>query len=300
MSTSAKHVMLDIANKTGNLKPIVGDNKKALVKILTSMIYDIQTVCEANGITIMASYGTALGAYRHNGFIPWDDDADVCLLRHDWERLRDNFDSLFQGKYILEAPQYGSRDTQMTWGKIYLPGTKYVEIFNEGTPYNKGVFLDVFVIDNLSDNSIVRAIDIFVAKYLKSAINSMAYFKYPGKNLTLFMSSSLTTKIYFYLRKLLGALMSIRSHKVWCDTYDKYVSRHKNTKLTISDYNDIITPADEWLPVKKIQFEDIQINVPNNIEKYLERAYGKNYMQLPPEEKREQHFCIELDFGKYK
>ena len=49
-----------------------------------------------------------------------------------------------------------------------------------------------------------------------------------------------------------------------------------------------------------MQFEDIQINVPNNIEKYLERAYGKNYMQLPPKEKREQHFCVELDFGKYK
>ena len=123
--------MLDIANKTGNLKPIVEKDRKTLVKILTNMIYDIQTVCEANGITIMASYGTALGAYRHKGFIPWDDDADICMLRHDWEKLRDNFETLFQGKYILEAPLFGIHDTQMTWGKIYLPETKYVEIFNE-------------------------------------------------------------------------------------------------------------------------------------------------------------------------
>ena len=300
MNINAKYVMLDIANKTGNLKPIVEKDRKTLVKILTNMIYDIQTVCEANGITIMASYGTALGAYRHKGFIPWDDDADICMLRHDWEKLRDNFETLFQGKYILEAPLYGIHDTQMTWGKIYLPETKYVEIFNEGAPYNKGVFLDVFVIDYLSDNSFVRSVDMFIAKHLKSAINSIAYYKYAGKNLTLFMSSTFGTKIYFNLRKLLGVMMSIRSHKAWCDTYDKFVSRHKNTKFTISNYSGIITPASEWLPAKKMQFEDIQINVPNNIEKYLERAYGKNYMQLPPKEKREQHFCVELDFGKYK
>lgn len=298
MNINAKYVMLDIANKTGNLKPIGEEDRKELVRILTRMIYDIQTVCESSGITIMASYGTALGAYRHKGFIPWDDDADVCILRSDWEKLRDNFDALFDGKYVLEAPQYGSHDTQMTWGKIYLPGTKYVEIFNEGTPYNKGVFLDVFVIDNLSDNKLIRSIDMFIAKHLKSAINSMTYFKYPGNNLSLFMSYTWSTKIYYHLRKLLGAMLSFRSHKAWCDTYDKFVSRHKNSQLTISNYSGIITPADEWLPAKKIQFEDIMINVPNNIEKYLERAYGKNYMQLPPEDKREQHFCVELDLGK--
>ena len=90
-------------------------------------------------------------------------------------------------------------------------------------------------------------------------------------------------------------MMSFKSHKEWCDIYDKYVSRHKDKKYTISDYHDIITPADEWLPAKKIKFEDIQINVPNNIEKYLERAYGDTYMELPPVENREQHFCIEID-----
>ena len=102
---------------------------------------------------------------------------------------------------------------------------------------------------------------------------------------------------YFRFRQLLGFLMSFKSHKEWCDIYDKFVSRHKNKKFTISDYLDIITPADEWLPAKKIRFEDIQINVPNNIEKYLERAYGNTYMELPPIENREQHFCIEIDFG---
>lgn len=299
MKVNAKNIMLEIANKTGKLKPISNGDRIKLKRILLDMIYDIQTACENHGITIMAAYGTALGAYRHNGFIPWDDDADFCILREEWEMLRDNFDSIFNGKYILEAPQYGTHDTQMTWGKIYLPGTTYVEIFNEGTPYNKGIFIDVFVVDSLAENKLISKTDVCIAKLMKFAINSLKFYKYSGRTLNKFMSFSVSTFIYFNLRKCLGFLMSFKSHKEWCDIYDKFVSRHRNTINTISNYSGIITPLSEWLPAQKMQFENIKINVPNNIELYLERAYGKNYMKLPPEEKREQHFCIELDFGEY-
>lgn len=299
MKKSAKYLMLDFANRSGKLKPIGEEERLQLQRILTNMILDVQTVCENNGITVMAAYGTALGAYRHHGFIPWDDDADLCMTRSDWEKFRDNFNALFNDKYILEASQYGSHDTQMTWAKMYLPQTKFVEIFNECTPYSKGIFLDIFVIDSISDNVVVRKLDMFVAKYLKFAINSMAYYTYPGKYLKMFMKSTNKMKLYFRIRQIVGFIMSVRSHKQWCDTYDKFVSRHKNTKMTISDYTDIITPVEEWLPAKKIAFGDIMINVPQNIEKYLERAYGPSYMQLPPEDKREQHFCIELDFGPF-
>lgn len=297
MKTNAKYLMLDFANKTGKIKPINDEQQKYLHRILTTMISDIQAVCDKNGISLMAAYGTALGAYRHKGFIPWDDDADVCVIRKDWEKLRDNFDSYFKGKYILEAPQYGKNDTQMTWGKIYIPDTKFVEIFNEGTPYNKGIFLDVFVMDFLSDNLIVRRIDLYIAKFLRSAINSITYYRYPGNSLTQFMTSTKNMKFYFRMRQLLGLMMSFKTHREWCDIYDKFVSRHKK-QARIGDYQVAIMSENEWLlPVKKIKFEDIQINVPNNIEKYLERIYGKTYMELPPIENREQHFCIEIDFG---
>lgn len=296
MNISAKHVMLKLANTTDRLKPISKDEQIVLKRILTETLYDIQETCKMHNITTMAAYGTALGAYRHRGFIPWDDDADICIMRHDWEKLRDNFELIFKGKYCLEAPQYGGRDTQMTWGKIYIPNTRYVEILNEGTPYNKGIFIDVFVIDALSDNLLIRKMDIFIAKYLKSVINSILYYKYPGKTLQEYMSSSISTSLYFKCRRFLGFLFSFKSHREWCDIYDKFVSRHRDTTLTISNYSGIITPIEEWFPIKKITFETIQINVPNNIEKYLERAYGKNYMKLPSKENREQHFCIEMNF----
>lgn len=291
--------MLDFANRTGQLKPIGEIERQQLQRVLTNMVLDIQTVCENNGITVMAAYGTALGAYRHQGFIPWDDDADLCMTRSDWEKFRDNFDELFKGDYILEAPQYGKQDTQMTWGKIYLPRTKYVEIFNENTPYNKGIFVDIFIIDYLSDNRYVRMFDTFITQSLSFAINSISYYKYQGETLKAFRASTKEVRSYFRLRRVVGFIMSIRSHKAWCDTYDRYISRHKNTKLTKIHCTDRPIPADVWLPVKKTQFVDISMNVPHSIEKYLERMYGESYMQLPPEEKREQHFCIELDFGQF-
>ena len=65
------------------------------------------------------------------------------------------------------------------------------------------------------------------------------------------------------------------------------------------NYDDAVTLRGAWFPVKKIKFENIMANVPNDIEGYLNMAFGPKYMELPPEDKREQHFCVELDFGEY-
>ena len=74
--------------------------------VYLQMMQKILSVCMSNGITVTLSGGSALGAIRHHGFIPWDDDMDMNIPRKDFESLKENFDDLFGGEYLLSSPNY--------------------------------------------------------------------------------------------------------------------------------------------------------------------------------------------------
>ena len=298
LKISARYYLLDASNKSGKLFPISGERARRLKSVLTYMLYDFQTRCELNGITPFLVYGSALGAYRHKGFIPWDDDVDVAMTRDDWNHLKTIFEDVFSDKYELEGPNYGNKDAAVTWGKIFLKGTKFVELININTPYNKGIYLDIFIIDGMADNKLIRTFDYTFARCMRFVANSLAYYNYPSDLMNEIMSVSWNTKIYLWSRKLIGFMFSWISHKRLISFFDRFVSRHTNSKDTIIDYYDGITRRGAWFPVKKTPFETILANVPPNLEEFLESVYGKDYMKLPPENQRQHHFCVELDFGE--
>ena len=294
----ADFYLLDAVIKSKKLSPVNGDKARKLKNVLTSMLYDLQTRCEQNKITPFLVYGSALGAYRHKGFIPWDDDVDVAMTREDWNRFKTIFEEVFSDKYELEGPNYGNKDSSAAWGKIFLKGTRYVELIYLNTPYNKGIFIDVFIIDGLADNKLLRTFDYSIARGMRFIGNSKVFYTYPSDLLNEIMSSSWNTKVYLWLRKTIGFLFSWISHKKWICLYDRFVSRHTKSKYTIMNYEHAITERNAWFPVRKIPFETILANVPHDIESYLTSAYGPTYMELPPENKRTQHYCVELDFGE--
>ena len=294
MSLKARHVILDVANKNNILKPIEGKAAAKLKEVSTKMLADVMSVFEQHGLQAFVAYGTALGAYRHKGFIPWDDDIDIAMPRNDYNYLRENFSEMFGDRYDYEAPKYKDKDTCTFWGKIYLPNSKFVEITNINTPYNKGIFIDVFPIDGLNDNCLVRWFDIKVCTFMRFIANSMTYYNYPSEDLESVLSFSTKTKLYLYFRKIIGFVFSWVSHRRWSCWYDSFISRYTQSKETICTYEDSISVRGGWFPLKKIQFEDIEVNVPHNIESYLTTNYGPLFMELPPEEKRERHFCVEL------
>lgn len=296
MQFKAKYHVLDAVNKSKILMPVTGEKAVKLKQTLTKILDDFQIRCEKNGITPFLVYGSALGAVRHQGFIPWDDDIDVALTREDWNKLKAIFKDVFSDKYDLEGPNYGDKDSFSAWGKVFLKNTRYVEIFNVNTPYNKGIFIDVFIIDGLSDNFVVRKFDYVIARIMRFIANSMPFYQYPNDVMTKVMSTTKDAKRYLKFREFIGFCFSWVSHKRWLSWYDHFISRHEKSKHTIMNYDDAITKRGAWFPVKKVAFENIMVNVPNDVDEYLKAAFGPTYMELPPEDKREQHFCVDLDF----
>lgn len=301
MVTSAKEIMNKLARESSLLKIVDGEMQKNLQGILLAMLDDVHTVCVKNHIKYSLCGGTLLGAVRHKGFIPWDDDIDIMMPRSDWEHFKGIFEKELGKEYILEAPNYVDKDCKVTWGKIYKKGTTLMEIQDLKTPYCNGIFLDIFIMENVSDSKFIRAIDAKVSDFMKGVATSMVYYKYPNDLLDAFYGSTPESKRYYQMRRFLGFLFSWCSHKRWCSWFDRYVSRHKEGQYTTvptgrKNYIGEMLPNGYFATTVPIEFSGHTFYAFRDWEITLLNLYGKSYMQLPPEDKRERHFVYKLEF----
>ncbi len=245
---------------------------------LLEMLKWFHNTCEANGFVYYALGGTLIGAVRHQGFIPWDDDIDVGMPRPEYERfiefMRQNPDE----RYVLEAP-LEHKDFVQTACKLYDTTTTFVE----KNPYKtrRGIFLDVFPIDGVGDTP-----EECQKTYKKfSHTNHLVLMKVcsfrKGRGFIKNASLVVGRLLPYSWRKKIKKLNDIgRAHE-----YDK--SKYVGNLMGSWGSREIVER--EWLgePVKR-KFEDGEVNCPQNSDAYLTNIYG-DYMQLPPEDKRQGH-----------
>ncbi len=306
MAISAKTIMNDLARSSNLLKEVAGDDRKNLQLTLVTMMQDIHNVCEKYHIGYSLVGGSCLGAIRHQGFIPWDDDIDIAMLREDWEKFKSFFEDELGDKYVMEAPRFGNKDCKTTWAKVYKKGTVLEEIQDGSVPFEKGVFIDIFFYENVSDNKWVRTFDAVMSDFLKGVATSIIYYKYPNELIKKFYDATPETRRYYRMRRCLGFLFSFVSHKNFCALYDRFVSRHKRSSILMTiptgrkNYKGETIQRSLWEPLQLAKFENAKFYVLADSHGYLKTLYGDNYMQLPPEEKRERHFVVRLELDSCK
>ncbi len=136
-------------------------HQNAMLRILK----EIHRICDLHGISYMLFAGSALGAVRHEGFIPWDDDLDVVMLREDYERFlalapreldRETF--FLQAEFTPEWPMFFS--------KMRLNGTTCLEKYHPKCPHHQGVYVDIFPCDRAYDNQILRKLQYYASKII--------------------------------------------------------------------------------------------------------------------------------------
>lgn len=259
---------------------------------LLCMFKWFHTFCEENNLTYYALGGTALGAVRHNGFIPWDDDIDIGMPRPFYERLvRILKEENTFGRYVIEYP-LEKKDSMYPFLKLYDTSTTLVE--NVRKHPKRGIFIDIFPLDGIGD-SLEDSIHnykkiVFWINLLNTKICALRKGRSWKKNIAIILSGLLPNKMLgkeVLIKKINGFGKAIDYNKsAYCiNLFGAWKEREISEK--------------QWFGTPRpVRFEDVLIYVPEKVEKYLTNLYG-NYMQLPPAEERlTHHDFIELDLEK--
>lgn len=257
---------------------------RCLQGIQIELLQEVDRICRKHKIHYNMVGGTMLGAIRHGGYIPWDDDADIGFLRTEYERFREVCKrELNTEKYYFQE----IRDTngyRWGYGKLRRKNTKFVRLGQEFMPYEQGIFIDLFPMDNVPDNIILRKFH-FCSCYLlrKFLWSEVGYRVEKNKG-----------------RRLLYGLMRLVPRRALIKWYELLISANAHRK---TDMVRILTfPAPRgtygfyrrwFLQRDRYQFESITLTGAKDYEGYLKHKFG-NYMELPPEEERKIHPVSEL------
>ena len=267
--------------------------KQTLLEIYKDILY----VCTENNIVCFLGGGSCLGAVRHNGFIPWDDDLDLLLFRHDYEKLPSLLNKYYGDKYAIIGPHY-IRNNPFNFIKVEKKGTLIRTLFDDETD-TFGIAIDIFPIDSIPSNRLSNLIHgIILNSIFYIAICTKLYQKPTMADKVLFDTKEGKKKLLF--RKIVGFLFSWFHYSKWMLIGDKIASKSYKSEVTaipsgrLHYFGEIHNLQVYFPPIKK-SFEGIESFIPNDYDKYLSALYG-DYMQIPPPEKREKHFIVDIKF----
>ena len=264
------------------------------------ILEDFLDLCRRHDLTCFGFAGTGIGALRHKGFIPWDDDIDVGLLRPDYEAFLRYAKEELGDKYIVMNVREDPNFPLMTT-RLMLRGTKFREEALQNIKCELGIFLDIYPFDQASDDE---------AQFKKQCRDAWFY----SKLLILRSIPFPVLPVRGWKAKLVHAATALihagmvvcRISKGWLagkchEASTRYQNAPRTRRLsyfcdTTPDMN--LWDYDDLFPLKSLPFEDLELSFGWNLDKSLTRMYG-DYMTLPPVEHRKNHFPFELDFGPY-
>ncbi|MBQ6670250.1 MAG: LicD family protein [Firmicutes bacterium] len=255
-----------------------------LKKIQICLLDSFDGFCRRNGIHYWLDYGTLLGAVRHKGFIPWDDDVDISMLREDYEKAASLYNVQSDGRFVFQT-QSNTKDSCYPFGKLIDSNTVLYEYGETGI--ETGVYIDVFVYDNAPDDK-EKSDRVFRKRDLLGRI----------RRLQLPMRKGMTGKKKMAY-KIGSTIMHLFPRGLINRALDKNARRyeHVSTKF-VSPFVDPYDPT--YFKVEKTVFQDlVEIEfegklyfAPRNYDYWLGILYG-NYMELPPVENRVNHHIFE-------
>lgn len=284
-----------LAKKGNILHQLSEEEIQQLRKILTDMLMDIDTVCKKHNLRYMLGYGSCLGAIRHVGFIPWDDDLDLLMPREDLKKFLEVFEQEMGQNYEYTAPNT-AKESKNNFTKVYKKNTLYLEISDVNNSFPRGIYIDIFPLDYVPTNPFFRLLKGYWCNFLCKASVSVFYAQYSNAELIKFMKQNKKMYLVFRLRQLLGKLASIISHKTWVNWADKAMVSKLSDGL--ADYSgncfNKVLSSEVFFPLREGVFNGKLTYLPNRPDLYLEAMYGNDYMQLPPEEDRQRHFILDF------
>lgn len=254
------------------------------------ILIELDRICKKCDIRYILDGGTLLGAVRHGGFIPWDDDVDVLMTRGEYIRFRKACEiELDEKRYFF---QDNTTDVNYRWGygRIRRKNSEFVRVGQEHLKMKTGIFLDIFPRDNVPDPYVIRFFHNFYCFILRKVLYAET---------GMISAKSILTRTWYKILYIIPSPFIFRRLEKLAEKYNS-----KNTKLmrtlTFPMFNkNRFGYSREWFEnTSEIQFEGHIFSCPLDFNGYLSELYG-DFMTLPPPEKRHWHpaakFCLPED-----
>ena len=261
-------------------------------KIMLYIMKKIHEICVKHNIKYWLDYGTLLGAIRHDGFIPWDDDLDICMMREDYEKFNKVAQAELGDEFFLQLPET-TPNFYFAYGKVRLCNTLWLETKWQYPPLkNTGLFVDIFPMDPFPESKLKQWKLVAFRRIFDGVINQKIRKQKAGNFIKVFP------------RWCCAMLLPVKFMVKRQEKIIRNLQRYKNSsplisKLCMDTIRDLCDKSmfDELVLHK---FEDAEFYIPARYDERLKMLFN-NYMQLPPEDKRYGHHGIlKYDFGKYK
>lgn len=244
--------------------------RKAQLRMLDILI-EVDKICRKHNILYWLDFGTLLGAIRHKGFIPWDDDLDIAVLEKDYKKLKKILEEELPIKYVFQD-WVSEKNLLIKIGKVRDTKSYYKDYYDKEDLVYQGIFIDIFPKVKIVSLKVRKFIDFFYRRAYRRlhGFNDnllekiIAWIMWPFVNLLIFFANNCSTLIRFFTK-----------NNYISDTYNSITLYNKH------NLNDIF-------PLKEYIFEGHSFLVPNQWDKYLKEIYG-DYMKIPPKEKRIAH-----------
>lgn len=254
-----------------------------LQRVITEILQVVTSICDKHNIPYFLAEGTLLGAIRHQGIIPWDDDIDIAVPRAEYERLMKILPKELPPAYYL---QYAGNDRQywLHFAKVRKKGTAFYETTWEGlkNKEKQQIYIDIFPLDEGNDIKVAGK-----QRLLIHRLSHIGYVKTCNDKEKLFR--------YYAFKLLPMRLVQWLQRKV--STYQKQGNYYICFGSAYGAEKHFI-PKEKYLPARQQMFEDKMYSVPADSDFILRSLYGADYMQLPPEDKRTNHKPLYLSFDE--
>lgn len=256
---------------------------KEIRNIQLNLLKEIHNICLKENLSYFMAYGSLLGAVRHRGFIPWDDDIDICMLRKDYEHLK-----ILIKKGECRWMSIVDEDTP----GYYLQFMKVVDnrtiADQEDTTLKHGVWVDIFPLDNIPQSRILQKVYLYIALLLRDiTLAAVTDFK---SNFSKNDKKRGIKKFLNYISRVIGIKRFYNLYKRFCLKYMYVDTGIVSCLCTQYVRTDILTIAEAKKTIE-MEFEGEKFWGLSSFNNYLRNIYG-NYMQLPPENKRRTHHIV--------
>ncbi|MBO4907565.1 MAG: LicD family protein [Bacteroidaceae bacterium] len=258
------------------------------------LLVEFDKACRASGLTYFLDSGTALGAVRHGGFIPWDDDIDVGMPREDYEKFMQVGQSLLPKDIFLQNKQT-EKNYMRNAAKLRLEGSVFPESYELPLVHN-GIYIDIFPFDYLPNNRWLAKINV---KYVVEMLHVIRANRGIGRSKS---PSKFRRGLDVIIKRMPSRLIDGLEHHILA-----FARKNQNQETNLmtcyfwrmSQTHEYLFETKKMLPVRDILFEGKKVKIMREPDYYLRLMYN-DYMIVPPVEQQKTHCKGDIVFGRFE